>query len=77
MLIFKIDDEQEQKLNEWHRSHNCEYRESDGRYRISSQLSSFGELETFQFVPTSIGAVVTTCKCACGETIDLTDYSVI
>lgn len=77
MMIFEINDDQERKLNEWRCNHNCEYRDSDGRYKISSRLSSFGELETFQFVPTSIGALITTCQCACGKSIDLTDYSSI
>jgi len=77
MLIFKIENNQEQKLNEWRRNHDCPYRDANGRYDIKSSLSSFGELETFSFVPTSIGVVVTTCQCACGNTVDLSDYSAI
>lgn len=75
MLTFTIDDAQLEKLQAWRRNHNCKYRTSDGRYDISTYLSSVGELEAFRFVPTSIGVVISTCECACGAKLDLTDFS--
>jgi len=75
MITFRINEPQERKLVEWRRSHDCPYREADGRYKISSQLSTVGELESFRFVPTSVGVLIVSCECACGATIDLTDYT--
>jgi len=74
LLTFRINDDQMQKLQNWRKSHSCKYRTPDGRYDISSHLSIVGCLEEFRFVPTSVGVVVTTCLCACGQEIDLTDY---
>ena len=75
MITFRINDEQIQKLDTWRKGHSCPYRTPDGRYDISSRLSSVGGLEEFRFVPTSIGVIVTTCHCACGAKVELTDYS--
>jgi len=75
MLTFSINDEQMQKLQNWRKNHTCIYRTPGGRYDMSYHLSTVGCLEEFRFIPTSVGVVVTTCMCACGEEIDLTDHS--
>ena len=69
MIQFAINDEQEIKLQEWRKNHDCAIRKPDGT-RIAS---TFGEAEIFRFIPTSVGTVITTVQCACGADLDLTD----
>ena len=71
MLHFTINDKQEIKLKEWRKTHKCSIRKQDGE-RIAS---TFGEAETFSFVPTSVGTVITTVQCACGAELDLTEWA--
>jgi len=71
MLHFTINDKQEIKLNEWRKTHECSIRKQGGE-RIAS---TFGEAETFRFVPTSVGTVITTVQCACGAELDLTEWA--
>lgn len=71
MIHFEISDNQEKKLNEWRENHTCAIRKQGGfRY-----AGTFGEVDTFRFVPTSLGDVITTVTCACGEKIDLTEWN--
>ena len=67
MKRFVLDDEQEKKVRDWQNSHKCAFRQADG----SRRGGSFGDLETYCFVPTSIGTIVVV-KCACGAEIDVT-----
>lgn len=71
MLTFSISDKQEIALQDWRKNHDCSIRKSDGT-RIAS---TFGEAETFRFVPTSVGTVITTVQCACGAEVDLTEWA--
>lgn len=67
MIRFILDDEQEKKVRDWQKNHECKYRMPDGARRGGA----FGDIETYCFVPTSIG-IVTVVKCACGAEIDVT-----
>lgn len=67
MIRFILDDEQEQKVRDWQRNHECPFRMKDG----SRRGGSFGDIETYSFTPTSIG-IVATARCACGSEIDVT-----
>ena len=67
MIQFTLDDEQEQKVRDWQKNHICKFRQPDGNRRGGS----FGDIETYSFVPTSLG-VVSVVKCACGSEIDVT-----
>lgn len=64
-MIFKIYDEQKEKLNNWINIHkqSCEYFKNPG---------AIGGLLSFIFIPNSIGESLKV-KCICGEQIDLTD----
>ena len=70
MIQFAINDEQEIKLQEWRKNHDCAIRKPDGT-RIAS---TFGEAEIFRFIPRSVGTVITTVQCACGADLDLTEW---
>ncbi len=67
MMKFILDDEQEKKVRDWQKHHTCAYRTANG----SRRGGSFGDIETYCFVPTSIG-IIAVVKCACGAEIDVT-----
>ena len=66
MRRFALDDEQEELLREWQKNHDCKFRRDDG-YRDGG---TFGGIDTFTFIPTSV-EMVTLVKCACGAELDL------
>lgn len=69
MLHFTISNEKEACLKEWQNNHECKFRVSGGwRY-----VGSIGGADTFKFIPTSIGDVITVVECACGARIDITE----
>jgi len=53
------------KTNEWDENHNC---------KLKDQSVAIGGRLTYCYTPTGLG-VITVVKCACGEKIDLTEYS--
>lgn len=67
MLNFTLDDSQVEVLNRWLAKHDetCPY---------VPEKTAIGGRITYQFSPTSIG-VVEKVSCACGQEVDLTDYS--
>lgn len=64
---FWISEDQQNRLNEWHRRHNIEAHGSEHPYFGASG----GEL-TYCFTPTEIGAFLKA-RCTCGAEIDLDD----
>lgn len=62
---FSLDEEQYLKFLKWRLEHHCKYDENQG---------AIGGRFTFSFTPTSIGQIETV-HCACGEKINVTDYS--
>ena len=67
MITFTLDDAQEARIKEWQRTHECRFRDPRTGQRCGG---TFGDIETYYFVPTSVG-IVEGVKCACGSSIDV------
>ncbi len=67
MKVFTQDDNQEAKVEKWQRCHPCPFRDTKTGLR---QSATFGDMDTYSFVPTSVGMLVLV-KCACGAEIDV------
>ncbi len=69
LVGFKLDDGERERLNTWLTKHNkkCKFNKPEFCGAIGGRL-------TYMFTPTSLGILVKV-KCACEETIDLTDVS--
>ena len=69
-MIFGLTKEQVTKYHLWARYHQCRLRNNsvDPGERYAGAM---GGADTFTFIPTSLGDVVTV-KCCCGAELDLT-----
>ncbi len=68
MSIFKISNEDNEKIAEWRKVHI-----PDCVVYTNKEKGAIGGLYTFCFTPTSLGTV-TIIKCACGEEFNFTDF---
>ena len=70
---FTLDREEQNKLVQWLTDHDnfCKLYD-DGSKPVSPQGAIGGRL-TYSFTPNGVG-MVTVVTCACGASIDLTDY---
>lgn len=66
--MFLFTEEDREKLNSWLATHNKEC-----RYADPCKTGAIGGRLTYLFTPTSLG-LITKVRCACGKTVDLTDY---
>ena len=66
--MFNLTDEQRSKYQEWLKEHDkeCLYTNPEAQGAIGGRI-------TYCFTPTGLG-VITSIRCACGGSIDLTDY---
>ena len=73
MYQFALESAQVSKLSDWLIEHDksCKFYD-DGTTPVSPTGAIGGRL-TYEFTPTSLGTV-SVVKCACGESINLTDY---
>ncbi len=61
--MYQLDKDQLKLLRRWRADHQC----------TIENTGAIGGGETVSFTPTSLG-MITKASCACGESIDLTDY---
>lgn len=65
---FGLYEEQRKAIRDWMTSHDLI--KHGGKTR---QVGAIGGAFTYEFTPTSIG-IVTTVRCSCGDTLDVSDY---
>lgn len=69
-MTFTLNKRQIQKLIKWQAEHKCKFRDSESGIRLVGAIAG---VDTFKFTPTSLGNVIRV-TCACGDTIDLTEW---
>jgi len=72
MSIFKLTDEDSEKVNNWIKEHkqdkNCKYSIPNGQ-----KTGAIGGAYTYSFTPTSIGTIKKV-ECACGVEFNFTNF---
>jgi len=69
-MKFELEKDQIIKMNKWLDIHN----HSECPFSIPNNCGAIGGRLTYTFTGTSLG-LISKVKCACGEEVDLTDYT--
>ncbi len=72
-MQFDLTDDEVMKKADWLLAHNPKCRFYDDGTQVSNPMGAIGGRLTYQFTPTGLGVIIVV-KCACGESVDLTDY---
>ena len=67
-MNFRLDHIEVAKINKWTIEHKCNISSSSGE-----KYGAIGDRMTYCFTPTSLG-IIKVVKCACGESLNLTEY---
>jgi len=73
MLRFSLTEQQEKEIRKWREEHDCSLRTDDRGVKGEIYVGAIGGAITYQFTPTGLG-ICEGVKCACNQTLDLTDY---
>lgn len=68
--MFELDEKQEKLFHDW----NCEHIKTCKLTQSPTGTGAIGGRLSYCFIPTGLG-VITKVKCACGEEVDLTEYT--
>lgn len=71
--MFTLDHDQQKKIEEWRKTHECKLRSSDHGMKDEIYVGAIGGAITYCFTPTGMGNCVEA-HCACGKKINVTDY---
>lgn len=71
--MFVLNDNQHAQVKEWRKTHDCKLRTDTQGIKGEIYVGAIGGATTYSFTPNGIGMGVDV-TCACGATLDLTDY---
>lgn len=72
-MQFHMTDDDTRKMADWLIDHNPKCRFYDDGTQVSNPMGAIGGRLTYKFTPTGVGLAIVV-ECACGESVDLTDY---
>jgi hypothetical protein len=74
VLNFSINEKEQKQITKWLRKHSktCSYH--DDLRTLSPKIGAIGGNIGYKFIPTGLG-VITIVYCACGEELNVTDFS--
>lgn len=70
LTLFTLNENQYNRAVDFINVHDCKYRNEDTGF---SHVGAIGGSSTYSFTATSLG-IVAVVTCACGVSLDLTDY---
>lgn len=67
LKTFEITDKEYNKIKQWDKEHECTYKP---KYGIEKYCGAIGGHLSIEFMPTSLGEIVTV-KCGCGKELEV------